>query len=287
MTGADAAMAAVTTPSVATRGREVLTSEWTKLRSVRSTMWSLLIAAATLIGGSLIMAFASAGDGERTFDPVASIYFAWLQYPVLALGVLGVLTFTSEFSTGQIRATFTAVPRRRAVLAARPPSSARSPCCLARSCRSPPSSSARQSSRSTTAACRWPSPVPSGRSSPPGCASAPPPRSGWRSAPSSGTPRAASWPCPCCCTSARAAIPPGTLGRRAGQIHPADGVIPTGLAPSPSRPPPARRLPVRPARVARHRPDPGRRAHRQGHVTDNWPDQTSQTQALQPCSWTS
>lgn len=40
----------------------------------------------------------------------------WLEYPVLAVGVLGVLTFTSEFSTGQIRTTFTAVPRRLAVL---------------------------------------------------------------------------------------------------------------------------------------------------------------------------
>jgi ABC-2 type transport system permease protein len=108
-----------TAPSIVIRAHDVLTSEWTKLRSVRSTIWTLLIAAITAISGSLIMAFAAAGDGKQPFDPLASIYFAWLEYPVLAVGVLGVLTFTSEFSTGQIRTTFTAVPRRRSVLAAK------------------------------------------------------------------------------------------------------------------------------------------------------------------------
>ncbi len=106
-------------PSVVIRARDLLVAEWTKLRSVRSTIWALLIAAVTALGGSLIMAFAAAGDGKQPFDPVASIYFAWLEYPVLAMGVLGVLTFTSEFSTGQIRTTFTATPRRGAVLAAK------------------------------------------------------------------------------------------------------------------------------------------------------------------------
>jgi ABC-type transport system involved in multi-copper enzyme maturation permease subunit len=52
-------------------------------------------------------------------DPLASIFLAWLEYPVLAVGILGVLAFTSEYSTGQIRTTFAAVPRRRAVLAAK------------------------------------------------------------------------------------------------------------------------------------------------------------------------
>jgi ABC-2 type transport system permease protein len=106
-------------PSALTRARDVLTSEWTKLRSVRSTFWTLLIAAVTALGGSLILAFASAGTAKQPFDPIASIYLAWLEYPVLAIGVLGVLSFTSEFSTGQIRVTFTAVPRRLTVLAAK------------------------------------------------------------------------------------------------------------------------------------------------------------------------
>lgn len=119
MTAIDVPGLSRTSPSGLIRARDVLASEWTKLRSVRSTLWTLLIAAVTAIGGSLIMAFAAAGGGKQSFDPVASIYFAWLEYPALGVGVLGVLTFTSEFSTGQIRTTFTAVPRRRAVLAAK------------------------------------------------------------------------------------------------------------------------------------------------------------------------
>ena len=51
--------------------------------------------------------------------PLASIFFAWLEYPVLAVGILGVLAFTSEYGTGQIRTTFAAVPQRRAVLTAK------------------------------------------------------------------------------------------------------------------------------------------------------------------------
>jgi hypothetical protein len=106
-------------PSLAVRARDVLVSEWTKVRSVRSTYWILLIAAITAIGGSVIVATTTASSGHSPMDPLASIFVAWLEYPVLAVGILGVLAFTSEHSTGQIRTTFAAVPRRRAVLAAK------------------------------------------------------------------------------------------------------------------------------------------------------------------------
>jgi ABC-type transport system involved in multi-copper enzyme maturation permease subunit len=105
--------------SLAVRARDVLLSEWTKVRSVRSTYWILLIAAITAIGGSVIVATATASSGHSPMDPLASIFLAWLEYPVLAVGILGVLAFTSEYSTGQIRTTFAAVPQRRAVLAAK------------------------------------------------------------------------------------------------------------------------------------------------------------------------
>jgi ABC-2 type transport system permease protein len=107
------------TASALRRARDILTSEWTKVRSVRSTKWSLLIAAVTAVAGSVILAFSAVGAAKPPFDPLASIYLGWLEYPVLALGILGVLVFTSEFSTGQIRTTFVAVPRRRAILAAK------------------------------------------------------------------------------------------------------------------------------------------------------------------------
>ena len=124
MTATDQPASESTTPRLL-RMRHALASEWTKVRSVRSTIWTLLIAGITAIGGSVVIAFAAGSNANasasasESFDPVASIYLAWLEYPVLALGVLGVLAFTSEFATGQIRTTYTAVPRRRAVLAAK------------------------------------------------------------------------------------------------------------------------------------------------------------------------
>ncbi|MBV9384328.1 MAG: ABC transporter permease [Streptosporangiaceae bacterium] len=116
---ARAARAAI--PSLAVRARDVLASEWIKFRSVRSTYWTLLIAAVTGAGGSGVVAFsmAHARGGAPPFDPVAMIFVGWLEYPVLAVGILGVLAFTSEYGSGQIRTTFTAVPRRPAVLAAK------------------------------------------------------------------------------------------------------------------------------------------------------------------------
>ena len=64
------------------------------------------------------------GRGHREFgtlptDSLESIFLAWLEYAVLAVGILGVLAFTPEYSTGQIRTTFAAVPHRRSVLAAK------------------------------------------------------------------------------------------------------------------------------------------------------------------------
>jgi ABC-2 type transport system permease protein len=96
--------------------RDVLASEWTKLRSVRSTYWALIVAAVVSLAGSVLAAL-PAGKGAPLPDPVAFSFIGWAEYPVLAVGILGVLAFTSEYATGQIRTTFTAVPRRLAVLA--------------------------------------------------------------------------------------------------------------------------------------------------------------------------
>ena len=74
----------------------------------------------TAIGGSTIIAAASTGRaGHSPFEPLEPVFIAWVEYPVLAVGILGVLAFTAEYSTGQIRTTFAAVPQRRAVLAAK------------------------------------------------------------------------------------------------------------------------------------------------------------------------
>lgn len=100
----------------------IVASEWIKLRGVRSTYWTLLIAAGSAIGLSIVLAFAFATPpskaGQTPPDPLLA-GFASLEYAVLAVGVLGALTFTSEYSSGLIRTTFAAVPRRDAVLAAK------------------------------------------------------------------------------------------------------------------------------------------------------------------------
>ncbi len=107
-------------PAVATRMIDVLVSEWTKVRSVRSTFWLLAVAAVTAVGGSTIVAISERTSSKPPMpDPVASVFLAWVEYPILAVGILGVLSFTSEYTTGQIRTTFTAVPQRLTVLAAK------------------------------------------------------------------------------------------------------------------------------------------------------------------------
>ncbi len=120
MTAARAAGARA--PSLATRAADLVAFEWTKLRSVRSTYITLLIAAAVTIGGSVIVAhaFASAhGPPPAGFSALVASFLAYAEYTVIPVSVLALLQFTSEYSTGLIRTTFAAVPRRWALLAAK------------------------------------------------------------------------------------------------------------------------------------------------------------------------
>jgi ABC-2 type transport system permease protein len=100
-------------------------AEWTKLRSVRSTVWTLLVTVAlavgfgALIGASQMSSWDDLDAAERMrFDPT-SFSLSGLFMAQLAVGVLGVLIVTSEYATGQIRATFGATPQRLTVLAAK------------------------------------------------------------------------------------------------------------------------------------------------------------------------
>ena len=107
--------------SLAVRARDVIGCEWIKFRSVRSTFWTLLVAVVTPVVISVLVAFTVAtapGQGGLAADPLLPGLLS-LEYAVLAVGVLGVLAFSTEYSTGLIRTTFAAVPRRRAVLAAK------------------------------------------------------------------------------------------------------------------------------------------------------------------------
>lgn len=102
----------------------VALSEWTKLRSVRSTMWSLGVGVFITI--ALPCAFAavtkshwnhlSPGDRLDRYNNRVAISTAGVNLSQLAIAVLAVLTITAEYSTGMIRASFTAVPKRLPVL---------------------------------------------------------------------------------------------------------------------------------------------------------------------------
>lgn len=100
----------------------VFLSEWTKLRSVRSTKWSLAAAFVFTIGLPAIAAaivshhWPHMSPHDRAdFHPL-DISLAGVQLAQLAIGVLGVLIVTAEYSTGMIRASMTAVPKRLPVL---------------------------------------------------------------------------------------------------------------------------------------------------------------------------
>jgi ABC-type transport system involved in multi-copper enzyme maturation permease subunit len=119
-------------PAVSTRapGRSsvfpsVLRSEWTKLRSVRSTYWTLLATVVATVGISALITsiyvskYPTMSAKDRAdFDPTSfSLNGVFLAQ--LAIGVLGVLVITGEYSTGAIRSTLAAVPQRRTLLAAK------------------------------------------------------------------------------------------------------------------------------------------------------------------------
>ncbi|MGW2704187.1 ABC transporter permease [Streptomyces sp. NPDC001340] len=98
--------------------RQVIRSEWTKIRSVASTVWTLSLAVVvTLAIGTLISALSRSQYSnmplrERlSFDPTV-ISFAGMTLGQLAMIVFGVLVVSNEYSTGMIRVSLAAVPRR-------------------------------------------------------------------------------------------------------------------------------------------------------------------------------
>lgn len=100
----------------------VLRSEWIKLRTLRSTFWTLIGAMVALIGfGSLFCAVTASrwphmGPDEHASFDAALTSLRGFFLAQLAIGVLGVLTVTGEYATGMIRASLAAVPRRLPVL---------------------------------------------------------------------------------------------------------------------------------------------------------------------------
>jgi len=110
------------------RFSRLLRSEWTKLRSVRSTVWSMVILLVVVLGFTALFMGLTAGQWDKQdasqqavirADPTAQILGSGFFLGQLAVCVLGVMVITSEYSTGMIRASLLAVPRRVPMLLAK------------------------------------------------------------------------------------------------------------------------------------------------------------------------
>ncbi|MEU6776248.1 ABC transporter permease subunit [Streptomyces sp. NPDC046759] len=109
-------------PVVRTHLGHALASEWTKIKSVRSTMWTLGVFVLLALGIGLLSASVVASDSGSTSlsdqNPLQFGFFGLLLGSMCII-TLGVLTTASEYGTGMIRTTMTACPSRARVLAAK------------------------------------------------------------------------------------------------------------------------------------------------------------------------
>jgi ABC-2 type transport system permease protein len=116
------ATGAAETPGLKVTQARVIRSEWTKFRSLRSTLYTLLIAVVLTIGIGAIFSAVTASQyhtfsaSDRASFSAATTSLEGMSFAVVAFGVLGVLLMSGEYSTGMIRSSLTAVPRRLPVL---------------------------------------------------------------------------------------------------------------------------------------------------------------------------
>ncbi|MEN3306026.1 MAG: type transport system permease protein [Micromonosporaceae bacterium] len=111
-------------PALKVTGRRVLRSEWAKLWSLRSTWITLTLGLLFLLAFGTIAAlrYKSLSGAGQHMDPdladatAYSLALFGVPFSLIALGVLGVLTASGEYTSGMIRSTLGAVPRRLPVL---------------------------------------------------------------------------------------------------------------------------------------------------------------------------
>src|SRR6202453_919359 len=113
-------------PAVGRAGlRGALASEFTKLRSVRSTYWTLGALFIVSVGLGIAITAGTASNmvnnpgNKAGFDATQASLGAFFQIGQLIIAVLGAMVITSEYSTGMIRTSLTAEPRRGVVYAAK------------------------------------------------------------------------------------------------------------------------------------------------------------------------
>ncbi|MGZ4435238.1 MAG: ABC transporter permease, partial [Trebonia sp.] len=100
-------------------------SEFTKLRSVRSTNWTIAAMFIVSVGIAAIAGFGIASNIQNppwnaaSTDAAQASLIAFFELGQLIIAVLGAMVITSEYSTGMIRTSLTAMPRRGTVYAAK------------------------------------------------------------------------------------------------------------------------------------------------------------------------
>ncbi|MBO8195423.1 ABC transporter permease subunit [Streptomyces oryzae] len=105
-------------PMARTHLGHALVSEWTKIRTVRSTVWTLSVMFALVVGIGLLTALGMSGQ-DYTGMPLLSGGLFGLMLGQICVITLGVLVISSEYGTGMIRTTLTACPQRGRVLLAK------------------------------------------------------------------------------------------------------------------------------------------------------------------------
>ncbi|WP_298327091.1 ABC transporter permease subunit [Haloactinopolyspora sp.] len=108
-------------PQRVTFGR-IVSAEWTKVRSVRSTMWTLASMIVVSVGLTALICWAVAGDlasGDAGGETPGSFVNWGMMFGQIGALVLGIIVASAEYSSGMIRSTLAAVPRRWAVLLAK------------------------------------------------------------------------------------------------------------------------------------------------------------------------
>jgi ABC-2 type transport system permease protein len=103
-----------------TAGRDALRAEWLKLRTVSSSAWLLAGVVAVTVGvGAAVMAAGRCPAGTTCLADTAKLSLTGVQAGQAVVAVLAVLAIASEYSTGMIRTTLTAMPRRGVLLGAK------------------------------------------------------------------------------------------------------------------------------------------------------------------------
>lgn len=118
-----------TAPAIRKAGfGRLMLAEWTKIRSVRSTVWSLILLIVLDLGFTALLTsltvsqWKNANPSDRASlmaDPTSTILGSGFFLSQLTICVLGVMVVASEYSTGMIRASLLAVPKRLPMLAAK------------------------------------------------------------------------------------------------------------------------------------------------------------------------